>query len=149
MSTNILRAQSEILRDEFVMLPLTDMAKRESLGKRLYEARKALGLTARDLSEKIKQDYRVDCGETTIRYIEQGKTSNPGIKTIEFHALGVGLDPLEVIALALDEPPPTDPGFTESQFALLARAYKQVSKNQKPVADELVKMLIEKFERWR
>lgn len=125
------------------------MAKQESIGKRLNRARLELGMTVPRLREKILQDHRLEVGASTIRDIEADKTPNPGFKTLESIALGVGLRPLDVIALGLDDPPELEAGYTETQFAQLARVYKKVGKEYRPVADELVKMLIEKMERWR
>jgi transcriptional regulator with XRE-family HTH domain len=125
------------------------MAKQESIGKRLNRARLELGMTVPQLREKILQDHLLEVGASTIRDIEADKTPNPGFKTLESIALGVGLPPLDVIALGLDDPPELEAGYTETQFALLARVYKKVGKEYRPVADELVKMLIEKMERWR
>lgn len=148
-SSGFLSEGHEISSDEYVILPPIEMAKRDSIGKRLKTAREALGLSVPQLREKIKQDHRAEVGNSTIRDIEGDKSPNPGFKTLEFVALGVGLDPLEVIALGLDDPPELEPGYTESQFAQLSRVYKKVGKENKPFADELVKMLIEKMERWR
>ena len=139
---------SGISQDEYVILPPTTMAKRDSIGKRLKTARLALGMSVPQLKEKIKQDHRAEVGESTIRDLEGDKVPNPGFKTIEFVALGVGLDPLEVIALGLDDPPELEPGYTDSQFGQLSRAYKQVRKDKKPFADELIKMVSEKIESW-
>lgn len=125
------------------------MAKQKSIGKRLKTARLGLGLSVPGLREKILRDHRFEVGESTVRDIEGDKTPNPGRKTIEFIALGVGLDPLEVFAMGLDDPPELEAGYTESQLAQLWRVYKTVNKTQRPFADELIKMLIEKMERWR
>lgn len=148
-SSGFLSEGHEISSDEYVILPPIEMAKRDSIGKRLKTAREALGLSVPQLREKIKQDHRAEVGNSTIRDIEGDKSPNPGFKTLELVALGVGLDPLEVIALGLDDPPELEPGYTESQFAQLSKVYKKVGKENKPFADELVKMLIEKMERWR
>lgn len=125
------------------------MAKQESIGARLNRARLELGMSVPQLREKIFRDHRFELGESTIRDVEGDRTPNPGRKTIEFIALGVGLDPLEVFAIGLDDPPELEAGYTETQFAQLARVYKKVGKEYRPVADELVKMLIEKMGRWR
>lgn len=140
---------NEIPKDEFVMLSDEDMAKRDSIGKRLKTARLNLGMSVPELRRKILDDHRAEIGASTIRDIEGDKTPNPGFKTLEFIALGVGLDPLEVIGLGLDDPPELEAGYTDSQFAQLGRTYKKVSKEHKSFADELVKMVIEKFERLR
>jgi transcriptional regulator with XRE-family HTH domain len=125
------------------------MAKRESIGERLNRARLELEMSVPQLRGKILRDHRFEVGESTIRDVEADRTPNPGRKTIEFIALGVGLDPLEVFALGLDDRPEMEAGYTETQFAQLARVYKKVGKEYRPIADEFVKMLIEKMERWR
>lgn len=149
LSTTISRIDNEITRDEFVMLPLTEMSKQETLGKRLNKRRLELGMSAAQLRQRISDDHRADVGESTIRQIEKDQTPNPGIKTIEFLALGVGLDPLETIGLVLDDPPETDSGFTKSQFALLHKNYKKLNSEQQKFIDENVEMLIQKIQKWR
>jgi transcriptional regulator with XRE-family HTH domain len=126
-----------------------NMAKRESIGERLKTARLDQAMSVPQLRAKILQDHQAEIGESTIRDIEKDKTPNPGLKTLEFIALGVGLDPLELMSLGLDDPPQLEQGYTESQFAQLGRIYKKVRKDKRPFADELMKMLIEKMERWR
>jgi transcriptional regulator with XRE-family HTH domain len=125
------------------------MSQRETIGKRLNRARLELGLSVPELREKIFRDHRFEVGESTIRDVEKDKTPNPGFKTIEFIALGVGLDPLEVISLGLDDPPELEPGFTVSQFAQIDRIYRRVRKDRRPFADEFIRMLIQAMERWR
>ena len=125
------------------------MSRRETIGQRVKRARLDLRISVPQLVEKIRRDHRVEVGETTIRDIERDRSPNPGLKTIEFVALGVGLDPLEVMILGLHDPPEMEPGFTESQFAQLGRVYKQVRKDKRPFADEFIEMLIERMERWR
>jgi transcriptional regulator with XRE-family HTH domain len=125
------------------------MSPRETIGKRLKKARLDQRMSVPQLVEKIKQNHHAKVGASTIRDIEKDKTPNPGRKTVTFIALGLGLDPLEVLSLGLDDPPELEPGYTESQFAQLGRVYKQVRKDKKPFADELIKMLIEQMERWR
>jgi transcriptional regulator with XRE-family HTH domain len=119
------------------------MATRETMGSQLKKARKNLGLSVPELAQKIKDEWE-DIGESTIRDIEKDKTENPGIKTIERIALGVGLPPLEVIALWLYEPPPESThGFSESYFAALWRAYSRVKPhNKRERIDDLVQMLV-------
>jgi transcriptional regulator with XRE-family HTH domain len=125
------------------------MTQRETIGKRLQRARKEQGMSVPRLVKKISEDHRFEVGESTIRDIEKDKTPNPGFKTLEFIALGVGLDPLEVIGLGLDDPPELEQGYTESQFAQLGRIYKKVRKDKRPFADEFIRMLIQTMERWR
>ena len=126
------------------------MAKRLTIGERVRAARLDAGIiSVPQLAQRILQLYGKTIGESTIRDIENDKSHNPGIKTVEYIAKGIGLDPLEVINLGLDDPPETDREYTATQFAHLARIYKKVNKANKPVANQLVKMLIEQMERWR
>lgn len=149
LSSTISPYGHEIPRDEYCILPLTGMGKRETIGKVLNKARLELGMSVPQLQEKILQDHRAEIGQTTIRDLEKDKTPNPGVKTIEFVALGVGLDPMEVMALALDDPPEQDSGFTETQFGQLHRLYKKVEKDERPFIDEMIKMLREQMEKRR
>jgi transcriptional regulator with XRE-family HTH domain len=125
------------------------MAKRQTIGQRLRQAREQAGLSVPQLVQRIRELHGKDVGASTVRDAENDKTPNPGIKTIECIAKGVQLDPMEIIGLALENPPESEPGYSETQFAQLARVYKKVSKENRPVADQLVKMLIEQMERWR
>lgn len=131
---------------EFCILPPNDMAKRETIGKRLLRARLDLGMSVPQLREKISEDHGEQIGESTIRDIEKDRTPNPGFKTVEFIALGVGLDPLEVLGLGLDDPPELENGFKESQFAQLWKKYLKVGKEQRPFIDDFVKMLIKRLD---
>lgn len=140
---------NNIVLDEFVMLSNTDMPKRETVGSRLYKRRMELGLSLTQLRDKILQDFRFETGQSTIRVIENDKVPNPGIKTVEFLALGVGLDPMEVIGLALDDSPEVESGYKESQFARLYQSYKKLNREQRAFIDESVEMLISKIDKWR
>lgn len=140
---------SEISQDEYVILPPTEMAKRETIGNRLKTARLALGMTVPELRRKIERNHRAEIGESTIRDIESDKIPNSGRKTIEFIALGVELDPLEVLALGLDDPPELEPGFKQSQFGQLWKAYSRLSKDERAVPDEFVQMLIDRINKRR
>lgn len=142
VSTFISRNERGMSRDEFCILSDTDMAKRETMGKRLHRARMDLGMSVPQLREKIFQNHRAEIGESTIRDIEKDRTPNPGFKTLEFIALGVGLDPLEVIGMGLDDPPEFESGFKESQFAQLWKKYLKTAKDRRPFADDYIKMLI-------
>lgn len=125
------------------------MAKRQTIGQRISAARLELGLSVPQLVRKISDDHRFDVGASTVRDIEADRTPNPGIKTLEFIAIGVGLAPLETIGLGLDAPPESEPGFRETQFARLANSYKKVKKEKRPFADELVRIVIEQIDRYR
>lgn len=149
LSSGLLSKVNNIVLDEFVMLSDTDMGKRETTGSRLFKRRTELGLSLAQVREKILDDYRFEMGETTIRVIENDKVPNPGIKTVEFLALGVGLDPLEVIGLALDDPPEAESGYKESQFARLWQNYKKLNKDQRAFVDLSVNMLIAQIDKWR
>ncbi len=126
------------------------MAKRETIGTRLRKAREELGLNVPQLREKILTDYRAEVGESTIRGIEKDSTPNPGIKTIEFMALGVGLDPLEVIGLGLGDPPELKAGFKISQIARFWEKYSAIDdSSERAFYDRQIRMLIDEIERWR
>jgi transcriptional regulator with XRE-family HTH domain len=125
------------------------MSRKETTGKQLKRVRMEQGLSVPQLVEKILRDHGETIGASTIRDVENDKTPNPGRNTVAKIARGLGLDPLEVLGLGLGNPPELDAGYTETQFAQLSRAYKQVRKDKKQVADDLVKMLIEQMERWR
>lgn len=126
------------------------MAKRQTIGQRVQDARLKAGITSvPQLTQRILDLYGKDVGASTVRDIEKDATPNPGIKTVEYIAKGVGLDPLEVIGLALDDPPESDRDYTDTQFAQLSKVYKKVNKENKPFADQLVQMLVEQMDRWR
>jgi transcriptional regulator with XRE-family HTH domain len=149
MSNDFSLPLREISQDEFVILSDEDMAKRETIGKRLNSARLELGMSVPQLRKKIDEDHRAEIGESTIRDIEKDKTPNPGFKTIEFIALGVGLDPLEVIGLGLDDPPEMEQGFKASQFAQLWKSYSKLDKEQRAFVDDYIETLILKIDKWR
>jgi len=147
MSSKIMCPNGEIPLDEYVILPDSDMAKRETIGKRLNNARLEQGMSVPQLRQKIFSDHRAEIGESTIRDIEKDKTPNPGFKTVEFIALGVGLDPLEVIGLGLDDPPELEPGFKISQLAQFWKKYSKLERAERAFYDENLKMLIERIDR--
>lgn len=153
MSSILSRNEREITlvqgEDEFYILSDAAMPKRETIGSRLYKRRLELGLSLAQVREKIYDDFKFAMGETTIRVLESDKVPNPGVRTLEFLALGLGLDPLEVIGLGLDDSPETESGFKESQFARLWQNYKKLDKEQKAFIDESVEMLITKIDKWR
>ena len=122
------------------------MAKRIKMGKRLYEARVALGLSLQALAEKIAKESGEEIGTSTIRGAEQDRFPNPGIKTIELICRGLELPPLEIIALHLDEPPPeTKQRFTKSRFAIMSEVYDASPQDKKILYDEFIEMLIERM----
>lgn len=139
----------EIPQGECDIRSAPDMAKRETIGKRLKRERLKLELTVPDLRAKIKRDHRFEIGESTIRDLEKDKSPNPGFKTIEFVSLGLGLDPLEVISLGLDDPPELESGFTQSQIAQFWKKYSKLDKDRQSFYDENFKMLIERLDRER
>jgi transcriptional regulator with XRE-family HTH domain len=149
LSSSFLHNDNIIVRDEFCILGLDDMPKRETIGSRLYKRRMELGLSTAQLKDKMYRDFRFEIGESTIRVLERDKVPNPGYKTIEFLALGLGLDPLEVLSLGLDDTPEMETGFKESQFARLYQSYKTLKKDQQAFINESVEMLIAKIDRWR
>ena len=116
------------------------------MGKRLYEARVALGLSLQALAEKIAKESGEEIGTSTIRGAEQDRFPNPGIKTIELICRGLELPPLEIIALHLDEPPPeTKQRFTKSRFAVMSDVYESLPPERKVWFDDFVDMLIERM----
>lgn len=124
------------------------MVRRKTMGSRLREAREALGMSRKDVQERIAKEFGVEIGETTIAQTEKGGAPNPGIKTVELIARAVYLDPLEVIAIHLDEPPPEHPeAFSRSRFAQLWKIYTQMSPARQAWYDEYLEMLIEKMKK--
>lgn len=122
------------------------MAKRIKMGKRLYEARVALGLSLQALAEKIAKESGEEIGTSTIRGAEQDRFPNPGIKTIELICRGLELPPLEIIALHLEDPPPeSKQRFTKSRFAIMSEVYDASPQEKKIVYDEFIEMLIERM----
>lgn len=116
------------------------------MGKRLYEARKALGLSLESLAEKIKRETKEEIGTSTIRTAEQDRFPNPGIKTIELICRGLEIPPLEVLALHLDEPPPeTKQRFSKSRFAIASEIYESLPPGRKVWFDDFLEMLIERM----
>lgn len=126
------------------------MPKRQTIGERVRAARLEAGIDSiPQLTQRILDTCGQTVGQSTVRDIESDSTPNPGIKTLEHVARGVGLDPLELISLGLDDPPELDRGYSETQFAQLARTYKKVNKEKRPFADMLVRMVIEQIDRLR
>lgn len=121
---------------------------RETIGQRLKRARGNMGLTALQVARRAARngDHK-GLGETTVLEYEKDKFPNPGLKTVERIALGLGLDPLEVISLGLDNPPGPQDDFKASPFAHLWRNYQRLSKERRAFWDELIKMLTDKMNR--
>jgi transcriptional regulator with XRE-family HTH domain len=116
------------------------------MGKRLHEARKALGLSLEALADKIGRETGSEVGTSTIRGAEQDRFPNPGIKTIELICRGLEIPPLEVIALHLDEPPPeTKQRFSKSAFAIASEVYESLPPGRKIWFDDYLEMLIERM----
>lgn len=131
------------MRDGEVILPAIQMVRKETAGMRLSRARLEAGLSYAKLASKIEKEFRAEIGESTIRSIEQDIPPNPGIKTIELICRGLGLPPLEVFALMLDEPPAeTTNGFTESRFAEMWKEYLRAPAGKRGPADMLIEMVI-------
>ena len=125
------------------------MAKRNRMGRFIKDTRESLGLNEAQLQERVFRKHRIKIGEQTIRNIEFGMTANPGIKTVEACALGLGLDPLKVISLALRDPPQSKPGYTQSEIAQIWESYSRVRRDKKSTADQLITILREKMDEWR
>ena len=147
VSSVILGMPPEIFGDEYVILSPTEMPKRETIGERLRRERLAKRLTVPQLKARIFSQLRAEISEATLHDIEKDRTANPGRKTVEFIALGLGLDPLEVFALGLDDPTQSEPGYKNSQLAHLQRIYPAVKKSERPFVDGLIRMLIDEMER--
>lgn len=124
------------------------MAKRTTIGERLYHARERAGLSVPQLVQRIREVHGRDVGASTVRDIENDKTPNPGIKTVEAMSLGVQLDVLETISLALDNSPEFEKGFKASQFGRLWNGYSKLNKERRTFADEYIQMLIDRIARW-
>lgn len=119
---------------------------REKMGAVLKEARIGMGLSIAGLADKIKKDYDSDIGTTTIREIERGYVKNPGFKTVEIMCKGLELPPLEVIAMLLDDPPPTTKQrFSRSRFAILADLYEPLTPARKVFWDEVLEMIVDRM----
>jgi transcriptional regulator with XRE-family HTH domain len=124
------------------------MAKRKTMGKRLLEARQALGMTRKDVQDRIRDEFGATIGETTIRAAELDQFPNPGIKTIELHARAVDLSPLEVIAQHLDEPPAEKTHrFSKSRFGIMSEIYEALPPDRKLLFDEMLDMVMERMRR--
>ncbi len=122
------------------------MVRRQKAGQRIRETRQAQGLSLKALAEKIREEFRYEIGESTIRVTEQDEFSNPGIKTIEMIARGLGLPPLEIIAQYLDDPPPeTTERFSRSRLAVLADVYEVLPARRKVWFDDFIEMLIDRM----
>ena len=122
--------------------------KRETTGARIKRARREQRISAPALVKRI-QEAGKKISVATIRALEAGATENPGVKTLERIAIGLYLDELEVINLSLDNPRDLTTGFKTAHFARLEKVYGLVRKDKKPLADELIKMLITHLELWR
>lgn len=119
------------------------------MGKRLKRARLEAGMSVAQLQEKIYRLYRAEIGETTIRYIEREKTLNPGYKTVEFISLGLGLDPIQILRMGLEDVEDITERPTDARLAHLWKLYAEIKAERRPFADEWIKMMTEKFEEWR
>lgn len=130
-----------------VFPPTKNMPKRETIGQRLKRERESLDLSAEKLSEKILDEYGVKIGTSTIQATERDRSPNVGRKTLEFICLGLSLDPLQVFAIGLEDPPELAPVYTESRFAQMARKYKLVRARERPFIDFLLDIASEQIER--
>ena len=116
------------------------------MGKALVEARNRLGISRKDVQDRISREFKQDVGETTIRAAENDQFPNPGIKTIEMIARAVDLPPLEVIALHLEEPPPeTKQRFSRSRFAVISEIYDMLPADRQIWYDDMLEMIIERM----
>lgn len=115
--------------------PETDFQK--ALARLIDEAGMSGG---KAFEEKSKEaGWRVP--ESTINGV-LFETTNPGIKTIEAIAHTLGKDPLDVMALALDEPPKDRvEGFGLSRIAVVWELYKQMPTVEKSAREGIEKSI--------
>lgn len=124
------------------VLPIKTMVRRKTMGQVLKEARLKLGMSMKDVVDKINEDFDTKIGETTIRLTELDEYENPGIKTVEMIAKAVELSPLDVIAMKLEEPPIAEgEAFKKSRIALLWEFYEPLPAARKHLYDEMIEMI--------
>ena len=133
-----------ISRTPFSIMP-PPMAEEETMGSRIRRAREELGLSVLALRDKIQLEFRAEIGETTLRELERDKPPNPGIKTVEMVARGLGLRPLDLIALALDEDmedaaAKLDLDFSKTRFIWFWKAYQNSSSRKRAMVDAMLQM---------
>lgn len=118
--------------------------KHETVGQHLKRARESLDLSPDRLSEKIFKEYGFKVSPSTIQATEIDRSPNTGRKTLEYICLGLGLNPVLVFNMGLENPLDLDSNI---EFARLASLYKEVRKPKKPFIDFLKEILTEQMER--
>jgi|GEM_PF-6566190 len=115
--------------------PVTDFQK--YLAKIIDES----GLSRADIERLSTADgWRIPASTVTSLMVD---VTNHQIKTIECLARVLGKDPLEVISMALDEPPSADRSFAESRISTAWNLYRRLENNEdRRVADRILDALI-------
>jgi transcriptional regulator with XRE-family HTH domain len=138
MASGIMRAQIHVLK--------STMPRRKTMGETLKEARLSLNMSMADVQQRIEKEFKSTIGETTIREAERDRFPNPGIKTIELIARALYLDPLDVIALALDNPPAERiEAFEKSRFGQMREIHSRLKPARQAWYDEWFDVLIERM----
>lgn len=123
-----------------------NMVRRKTKGAALRELRVSAGFSIEALAEVIKKKGLGEIGTSTIRSIEAGVTTNPGVKTLEQIALGLDQSPADVIAMWLDDPPPeATQRFTKSRFAAMSELFDTLPPGRKVWYDEVLDMVFERM----
>lgn len=124
------------------------MVRRKTRGAALRDLRVGAGLSIEALSLRILEKGLGEIGTSTIRSIEAGVTSNPGVKTLEQIALGLDQSPADVIAMWLDDPPPeSTQRFTKSRFAAMSELFNALTPARQLYYDEVLEMVFERMRR--
>lgn len=124
------------------------MVKPETVGQYLERVRRGQGLSLNDLERLIKGEV----SSSNISKVERDVSGNPGVKTIEAIARGLGLQPLDVIGRFLEREleitaGKTERGFSKSRLMRLWKLYAGASPQMKTLVDEIVQMLIDRLSR--
>lgn len=126
------------------------MPERETIGQRIQRARSELGYTRKQLAARVKEIGGLEApSESFIRDLEQDRFPSPGIKGLEFVALALDLQPLELIALGLsgeygESSAARD--FMRTRFGRLWKLYEQTdSKRLRAVVEETIQMLVDRL----
>lgn len=123
-----------------------NMVRRKIKGAALREMRMKAGLSIESLSGVIAEKGLGDIAPSTIRSIETGITTNPGVKTLEQIAKGLDQSPEQIILMWLEDPPPeATQRFSRSRFAALSDVYEALPPGRKVWFDDLIDMVIERM----
>jgi transcriptional regulator with XRE-family HTH domain len=94
-----------------------------TLGKRVRDKRRELGITQRDLAEKVKIDF------TYLSKVENDRGDPPSDETIVRIARGLDLDELELLSLAGKVPSTVrDLAAEDPEFAMFLRKLPDLPK---------------------